>query len=79
MDDEGSSIGSSGAAMLLREPRGGLEVPGLVHAPGLLLIEGGIPIITAKGAQIGAIGVSGASAEQDGRRNMCVPNWQSTR
>jgi uncharacterized protein GlcG (DUF336 family) len=42
------------------------NVPGLVHVPGFLMIEGGIPVITAKGAQIGAIGVSGASAEQDG-------------
>jgi len=30
------------------------------------MIEGGIPIMTAKGVQIGAIGVSGASAEHDG-------------
>ena len=42
------------------------QVPGLVHVPGFLMIEGGIPVITGKGAQIGAIGVSGASAEQDG-------------
>jgi len=42
------------------------SVPGLVHVPGFLMIEGGIPIMTSKGAQLGAIGVSGASAEQDG-------------
>jgi uncharacterized protein GlcG (DUF336 family) len=42
------------------------QVPGLVHVPGLLMIEGGMPVVTAKGEQIGAIGVSGASAEQDG-------------
>ena len=42
------------------------QVPGLVHVPGFLMIEGGAPILTAKGQQIGAIGVSGASAEQDG-------------
>lgn len=42
------------------------SVPGLVHVPGFIMIEGGIPIMTAKGAQVGAIGVSGASAEQDG-------------
>lgn len=42
------------------------QVPGLVHVPGFLMIEGGIPIINAKGQQLGAIGVSGASAEQDG-------------
>jgi len=42
------------------------QVPGLNHVPGFLMIEGGAPVLTAKGAQIGAIGVSGASAEQDG-------------
>ena len=42
------------------------QVPGLVHVPGFLMIEGGAPIITGKGVHIGAIGVSGASAEQDG-------------
>jgi uncharacterized protein GlcG (DUF336 family) len=42
------------------------QVPGLVHVPGFLMIEGGMPILTARGQQIGAIGVSGASAEQDG-------------
>lgn len=42
------------------------QVPALVHVPGFLMIEGGAPILTAKGQQIGAIGVSGASAEQDG-------------
>jgi uncharacterized protein GlcG (DUF336 family) len=30
------------------------------------MIEGGLPVINGKGQQIGAIGVSGASAEQDG-------------
>lgn len=31
-----------------------------------LMIEGRLPIINSKGQQIGAIGVSCASAEQDG-------------
>ena len=42
------------------------QVPGLVHVPGFLMIEGGLPVMNSKGQQIGAIGVSGASAEQDG-------------
>ena len=66
MDEEGSSIRSCCAAMLLREPRGVLVVPGLVHVPGFLMIDGRLPIINSKGQQIGAIGVSCASAEQDG-------------
>ena len=36
---------------------------------GIVTFEGGLPIKTAGGAHIGAIGVSGASAEQDG---MCA-------
>jgi len=42
------------------------RVPGIVHVPGLVTFEGGLPVKTAGGAHIGSIGVSGATAEQDG-------------
>ena len=42
------------------------RVPGLAFVPGLVTFEGGLPIKTAGGEHIGAIGVSGATAEQDG-------------
>jgi glc operon protein GlcG len=42
------------------------RVPGIAHVPGLVTFEGGVPIKTAGGEHIGAIGVSGASSEQDG-------------
>jgi uncharacterized protein GlcG (DUF336 family) len=42
------------------------RVPGIAHVPGIVTFEGGVPIKTSSGAHIGAIGVSGASAEQDG-------------
>jgi uncharacterized protein GlcG (DUF336 family) len=42
------------------------RVPGLAHVPGIAAFEGGLPIKTAGGEHIGSIGVSGASAEQDG-------------
>jgi glc operon protein GlcG len=42
------------------------RVPGLAFVPGLVTFEGGLPIKTASGEHIGAIGVSGATAEQDG-------------
>lgn len=41
------------------------RVPGIVHMPGIVTFAGGLPIITARGEHIGAIGVSGASADQD--------------
>jgi len=41
-------------------------LPGLAFVPGIISFEGGLPIITAGGFQIGAIGVSGGTAEQDG-------------
>lgn len=34
--------------------------------PGIVLLEGGLPIITKDGQHIGAIGVSGATPELDG-------------
>ena len=45
------------------------RVPGLAFVPGLVTFEGGLPIMTASGEQIGAIGVSGARSDQDG---MCA-------
>lgn len=44
-------------------------VPGLAFSPGLAAFAGGLPIMTASGAHIGAIGVSGASADED---EMCA-------
>jgi glc operon protein GlcG len=45
------------------------RVPGIAFVPGLVTFEGGLPIKTAGGEHVGSIGVSGASAEQDG---MCA-------
>ena len=40
-------------------------VPGIVHVPGLVTFAGGLPIVNAKGEHLGAIGVSGVTADQD--------------
>ncbi|MBC8007308.1 MAG: heme-binding protein [Prolixibacteraceae bacterium] len=42
------------------------RVPGIAYVPGIATFEGGLPIMTGDGKHVGAIGVSGASAEQDG-------------
>jgi glc operon protein GlcG len=42
------------------------KVPGIAFVPGIVTFEGGLPILTADGKQVGAIGVSGGTAEQDG-------------
>ncbi|MEX0960871.1 MAG: heme-binding protein [Burkholderiales bacterium] len=42
------------------------RVPGLAFVPGVATFEGGLPIVTGSGHHIGSIGVSGASAAQDG-------------
>ena len=42
------------------------KVPGIAFVPGIVTFEGGLPILTGDGKHIGSIGVSGASAEQDG-------------
>ena len=34
--------------------------------PGIVLLEGGLPIITKDGEHIGSIGISGATPELDG-------------
>jgi uncharacterized protein GlcG (DUF336 family) len=44
-------------------------VPGLAFSEGLAAFAGGLPIMTADGHQIGGIGVSGASADED---EMCA-------
>ncbi len=42
------------------------KVPGIANVPGIVTFEGGLPILTGDGKQVGAIGVSGGTAEQDG-------------
>jgi len=42
------------------------RVPGIAFVPGIATFEGGLPILTADGKHIGAIGVSGAKADEDG-------------
>ena len=42
------------------------KIPGIAFVPGIVTFEGGLPILTADGKQVGAIGVSGGTAEQDG-------------
>ena len=39
--------------------------PGLAYVPGITAFPGGLPIMTGSKAQIGAIGVSGGSPDQD--------------
>jgi len=41
------------------------RAPGIVHVPGIVTFAGGLPIVTATGEHIGAIGVSGATSDQD--------------
>ena len=41
------------------------RVPGLVHSKDIVAFAGGMPIKTKSGVLIGAIGVSGATADQD--------------
>jgi glc operon protein GlcG len=41
------------------------RAPGLAFVPGLAAFPGGLPINTADGAHIGAIGVSGGTGDQD--------------
>ncbi|MBM3396899.1 MAG: heme-binding protein [Betaproteobacteria bacterium] len=42
------------------------RIPGIAHVPGLVTFEGGLPIMAGNGDQVGSIGVSGASAADDG-------------
>ena len=41
------------------------RVPGLVHSKDIVAFAGGLPIKTKNGILLGAIGVSGASADED--------------
>jgi len=40
-------------------------VPGIAEVPGIIAFAGGLPILTVNKAQIGGIGVSGGTADQD--------------
>ena len=40
-------------------------LPGIAEIPGVASFAGGLPIMTADGHQIGGVGVSGASADED--------------
>jgi glc operon protein GlcG len=40
-------------------------LPGIANVPGVVAFAGGLPIMTASKAQIGAIGASGGTADQD--------------
>jgi len=44
-------------------------IPGIADIPGIAAFAGGLPIMTADGHQIGGVGVSGASADED---EMCA-------
>jgi glc operon protein GlcG len=41
------------------------EVPGIANVPGVITFPGGLPIMTASKAQIGGVGASGGTADQD--------------
>jgi uncharacterized protein GlcG (DUF336 family) len=47
-----------------KDLKGGM-VPGIAQVPGVTAFAGGLPIMTADKVQIGGIGVSGATADQD--------------
>src|ERR1700730_6524733 len=47
-----------------KDLKGGM-VPGIAQVPGVTAFAGGLPIMTADKVQIGAIGVSGGTADQD--------------
>jgi glc operon protein GlcG len=40
-------------------------LPGIANFPGIVTFAGGLPIMTANNVQIGAIGVSGGTSDQD--------------
>jgi glc operon protein GlcG len=40
-------------------------VPGIADVPGIIAFAGGLPIMTGSKAQIGGIGVSGGTSDQD--------------
>lgn len=51
-----------------KDLKGG-AVPGLALVPGIIAFAGGLPIMTADKVQIGGIGVSGGTSDQD---EMCA-------
>lgn len=53
----------------LAERNKGMDNSPYSSVPGLVFLEGGVPIITKDGQHIGSIGISGASPELDG---MCA-------
>ena len=42
-----------------------VDLPGLALVPGIVALAGGLPVMTEDKAHIGAIGVSGGTADQD--------------
>lgn len=58
-----TSVGLPFPTRQVREAAKGAQ--GLEHTPGLILVAGGMPIHMADGKLLGAIGVSGASEDQD--------------
>lgn len=50
----------------LAERNAGIENGPYLGVPGIVLLEGGLPIITKDGQHIGSIGISGANPELDG-------------
>jgi glc operon protein GlcG len=50
----------------LAERNASLENSPYLAVPGIVLLEGGVPIFTKEGQHVGAIGVSGATPEMDG-------------
>jgi len=47
-----------------KDLKGG-ALPGIAQVPGVIAFAGGLPIVTEDKVQIGAIGVSGGTADQD--------------
>jgi uncharacterized protein GlcG (DUF336 family) len=50
----------------LAQRNASLENHPYLAVPGLVLLEGGLPIISKEGQHLGAIGISGATSEMDG-------------
>lgn len=50
----------------LAERNTGIENGPYLGVPGIVLLEGGLPIITKDGQHIGSIGISGSTPELDG-------------
>ena len=59
-----ASIPISTKALAQRNEK--LENKPYLAVPGIVLLEGGLPIITRDGQHVGAIGISGANPELDG-------------